>query len=718
MRRFAVVLCAIAMTVATPGLAGADHDPPGGTQARPGEPVPNQGGGEWEIIGSFLTGNPHTDVDFFTQKGVTYAAVGTLAIGPNRGGQTIVKLTDEQGNVSLDTLEYVSGHPSATCISNPSAALGLQHDVEATPKGDIATNLTDHKRNGGDTQIIIDATDQRGRCHDQGILGLSGAPLGGLEIIDVTDVSAPKEIGLTTHIGEAHTVNIDPRRPHIAYAVSSDSVSVCPEAGSPTAPCPPTPGGEPQRLNEHYTVKNVQGADVANGQRFRLDGFEVVDLSSCMYFPKGTSTAEKRKSCRPEVYRYRYPTLEMSLGHTNQNAVYGCHELEIFPNDRLACGSGAALMTFDLSNSFDDNGTPNNFKDDKPVGEPLDCVRRASSSVGPFTTGAKITDCVNEQPGAAVVADPAARAKELSIPAWLADGAPSLEGVRWLGSAHHQGRQGNGEDLTDPAFGPREDIDFNHEAEFTRSRQFALATDERGGGVTPPGATCAPGIDNPFGNGGIHAYKVSALEKDGPGSPAEEFKAYARTPEGDKAIARAPINTKPQGSTCTAHVFQQMPDQNRIFMGWYSQGTQVFDYKENKDGTFEFAHVGYMTPLLANQWVSHVFKTEKNSDGSITYYGVSADFAVGDSPGRNSIDVWKTRLPGLAPKFGGKPIKPGGGNGGGDDDGGTGVGNEGAGRSLPATGGGLVPLGLALLGTAAWLGRRRRSEDVAAPPTE
>ena len=702
MRRFAVVLCVVAMTLAMPGLASADHDPPGGTQPRPGEPVPNQAGGEWEIIGSFPTGNPQTDLDFFTQKGATYAAVGTLAIGPNRGGQTIVKLSDEKGNVSADTLEYVSAQPSATCISNPSAALGLQHDVEATPKGDVATNLTDNKRKGGDAELILDATDARGRCHDQGTLGLRSAPLGGLEIIDITDVKKPKEIGLTSHIGEAHTVNIDPRRPHIAYAVSSDSVTV---------------DDQRKRLNEEWTVDDALGQPTANAQRFRLDGFEVVDLSSCMYFPKGTSIADKRKACRPDVYRYRYPTTDMALGHTNQNAVYGCHELEIFPNDRLSCGSGAAMMTFDMSGAFDDNDTPTNFRDDKPVGQPLPCAVRESSSTPGFQTGAKITDCAIEQPAATVVSGDPAREKELSIPGWKAQGSPSLEGVRWLGSAHHQGRQGNGEDLTDPAFGAREDIDFDHEAEYTRSGKFAVATDERGGGVVPPGATCAPGIDNPVGNGGIHAYKISALGKDGPGTPAEEFKAYARTPEGEKAIARAPINTKPQGSTCTAHVFQQMPDQNRIFMGWYSQGTQVFDYKENKDGTFEWAHVGYMTPLLANEWTSAVFKTEKNADGSITYYGVAADFAVGDSPGRNSIDVWKARLPGLAPKFGGKPITPTGGdddgNGGGGG-GGGGVGDDGDGRSLPATGGGvgLIPVGLALLGSAAWVGRRRRPEDV------
>ena len=41
------------------------------------------------------TGNPHTDIDFFSSGGETYASVGTLAAGPNAGGQTIIKLTDK-----------------------------------------------------------------------------------------------------------------------------------------------------------------------------------------------------------------------------------------------------------------------------------------------------------------------------------------------------------------------------------------------------------------------------------------------------------------------------------------------------------------------------------------------------------------------------------------------------------------------------------------------
>ena len=46
-------------------------------------------------------------------------------------------------------------------------------------------------------------------------------------------------------------------------------------------------------------------------------------------------------------------------------------------------------------------------------------------------------------------------------------------------------------------------------------------------------------------------------------------------------------------------------------MGWYSQGTQVIDFVENDDGTVRFAEAGYFIPENANEWVSHVFKTEQ-----------------------------------------------------------------------------------------------------------
>jgi hypothetical protein len=592
------------LLLAAPALAGhglkLDHAVPFTPGPAPPKTANSGGqGAEWEFLSTFATGNPHTDVDFFTQGNRTYASVGTLAIGPNAGGQTIIQLA-EGDEVAP---KFVSSHPTASCLSDASAALSLQHDVEATPKGNAILNTDVLAAQRTDTQLLLDATDAEGRCHDQGTLGLAGAPKGGIEIIDVTDPAKPVTIGLTSHIGEAHTVNVDPKRPHIAYAVTSDSVTT-----------------------------NAQGE--RTDETFDLDGFEVVDLSSCMNFPAGTTVEQKRAACRPQVWRYRYPSTEMSLGHTHAaNGVYGCHELEVYPDDRLTCASGAAMILLDMSGAFDDRGTPTNFSDDRPRGTPLPCRVRDSSSAGPFVTGAQVTDCVATE----------AESDALGVPKWLAAGAPSLEGVEWLGSAFHPGRESTTGGAA-PAFDSTEDIDFDHEAELTHSGDFVLATDERGGGVAPPGASCSPGVDNKAGNGGVHAYRVDRLLRRRPSSADDAHTSYARTPEGDKAIFRAPIRTGPQDSLCTAHVFHQIPGQNRIFMGWYSQGTRVIDFTEHADGTISFEEAAWFIPSNADEWVSAVFKVAANRDGTFTYWGTAGDFNFGNA-GRNAIDVWRVTLP-------------------------------------------------------------------------
>jgi hypothetical protein len=622
MGRILLALATLALALGGAGTAAAhlmDHAPPGGPDPGPVSTAFQSGGREaqWELLASIPTGNPHTDLDFFQRAGDTYASVGTLAAGGNRGGQSIVKLT-EGGKVAP---RLIAGHPSATCVSNPSAALGLQHDVEASPKGGTLLGYPNPYTAPGDAQIVIDATDAEGRCHDQGALGLAGAPPGGLEIVDVTNPAQPKEIGLTSHIGEAHTVNVDPKRPHIAYAVTSDSVSLG-KTGDPLF-----------RQNE----------DPADADRFDLDGFEVVDLSSCMNFPAGTSIAQKRERCRPEVFRYRYGDVRWALGSEIKDAIYGCHELEIHPDDRLTCGSGAALLEFDMKGAFDDRGTPDDYTDDKPRGTRLPCRVRDSSSPGAFGTGAKVTDCVDGTP---------AGTEDLTVSGWKALGSPSLDGVKYLGSVHHQGRAATG--APNPPTTSLQDIDFDHEAELSQSKRLLLATDERGGGVAPPGATCTPGADIAIGNGGLHAYRAGALRTTGPGTLAESQQAYAKSSKGGKAVYRATIRTQPQGSICTAHVFQQIPGQNRIFMGWYSQGTQVVDFTEHANGTVDFREAGYFIPANANTWVSHIFKVERNRDGSFNYYGATGDFNIG-AGGRNTIDVYKARLPAPPTPAGGVP---------------------------------------------------------------
>src|SRR3712207_6068435 len=317
-------------------------------------------------------------------------SAGTLGIGPNAGGQNIFRLTE--GGVVKPS--YVSAHPSAACPGIFTSATGLQHDVEATPKGDAFVQQRNPYIAKGDAQLLIDSTDATGRCHDNGALGAANAPKGGLEIIDVTDVNQPKEIGLISHLGNAHTVNVDPKRPHIAFDVTQDGVTVCPNGKrNNEEPCPSN-DPRPQQPSD------------------ALDGFEVIDMSSCMNFPAGTTLQQKRDRCRPQVYRYRYPEARMATSHLYPNALQSCHETEIYPDDRLACASITATILFSLKGAFDDRGTPNDFTDDKPRGTPLPCkVRPSRTAVPAFATGAMVTDCVSGEVNG--------QAQSLNVREWL-----------------------------------------------------------------------------------------------------------------------------------------------------------------------------------------------------------------------------------------------------------------------------------------------------------
>ena len=624
MRRL-IVFAALAVLVSLPATAPADHTVPVPQPQSPATQAQSGGqGARWEFQRSFSTGNPQSDLDFFKQGSELFASVGTFAAGGN-GGQSIFQITRDGGS-TVDP-RILSNHPSASCAPG-TGVTGLQHDVEATPKGvpapgDVLYNTTSTAAAAvkADTQLLIDATDASGRCHDNGLLGQQ-APRGGLEFIDVANrdqsqegsVSRPDEIALTSHIGESHTVNVDPKRPHIAYSVTSDSVAVDEEG---------------MRANETSGTA--------------LDGFEVVDFRSCLEAPLGTvppgsTSAQKRELCKPRVFRYRYPTVAMAQGHTIKTSNFACHELEIYADDRITCGSGAAAIVLDMKGAFDDNGTPADFTDDSPRGTPLPCSVRESTSINippGLKTGAKVFDCVNGEVDG--------RPQSLTVQNYP-QGNDSLQGVRYLGSITHIGRaSATGALTTRPS---DQDIDFNHETELTESGRYLLATDERGGGILPPGATCAQGADNPQGNGGVHAYRVDRLRdtaRDGVPTVEQADRQYARSSDGRKAIYRAPIRTVAEETECTAHVMQQVPGQNRIFMGWYSQGTQVVDFTENADGTIDFREAGFFIPVNANQWVSHVYRSQENADGTVTYFGTAGDFQL--SNGRNAVEFYKVTLP-------------------------------------------------------------------------
>jgi hypothetical protein len=118
-----VPVLAASVAATLPGVATAhefDHAPP--AIGNPSAPDPStrtvaRDGGRFQLLTSIPTGNPHSDLDFFSKGGETYAAVGTLAIGGNQGGQSIVKLT-EGGQVEPNgrpAARFVTGHPSAAC---------------------------------------------------------------------------------------------------------------------------------------------------------------------------------------------------------------------------------------------------------------------------------------------------------------------------------------------------------------------------------------------------------------------------------------------------------------------------------------------------------------------------------------------------------------------------------------------------------------------------
>ncbi|HZI92069.1 MAG TPA: hypothetical protein VFD31_10655 [Thermoleophilaceae bacterium] len=194
MNRTVALAAAVVGLAVLPAIAVAhDLDHPAPSFVPPGQPLSanfNAGGpgADWDLLTTLVTGNPHSDLDYFTQGGETYASVGLLGSSANGGGQSIVKLTDK-GAIKP---AVISQHPSASCAAVAASATGLQHDVEATPKGNVIFNTDVLQANRNETQLLLDASDAAGRCHDNGTLGARGAPRGGLEIIDVTDPSNPR----------------------------------------------------------------------------------------------------------------------------------------------------------------------------------------------------------------------------------------------------------------------------------------------------------------------------------------------------------------------------------------------------------------------------------------------------------------------------------------------------------------------------------------------
>ena len=585
--RLASAAFACALVSAFAPHAVADHTDPNAPLSPIVEEPPQAlpaGSGTWTHIKSFGGVAAGTDLEFFHRDGAMYASGGQLGQASEVSvGQRILKLVDADGTVAP---EWVADHGSASCgdVSNISATTGLQHDAQVTPR---ATNLLapGAKPNA---EIVIDTVDALGRCHDAGG--------GGLEFIDVSGVGdeefEPREVHLTRHNGYSHTVTVDATRPWIVYNSTSDF------------------GTDP---------------DAENSMGIGKAWIDVLDIRTCLG-NTGMSLEQKRDRCRPTVFRipfeYEWAVQEKENGGKRQPSA--CHDITTRPG-RVYCAALNATIAFDVTGLTVAQGPAVPAPDD-PAGDikgtPLPCeVKDAVPAANTGPTAAKVTDCALGDPNDAVK----------SIGAWDDAGRPSAEGWKHLGHVNHPGRECNAPNgastcntnLVTPS---DEGVAVSHESDPSPGGRYLFVTDERGGGIVPPGATCAPTLDNPYGNGGLHVFDMATKDADG------RFE-YAEAVEGGKAVYISK-NTLPTATFCTIHVIEQIPDEQRIIAAWYTQGVKVLDYEIDENGAFSFEEVASYAYLPNDIWAGEVFHIVDEGEGNRSYYFLANDISRG-------LDVFK-----------------------------------------------------------------------------
>ena len=590
-RRGLAALFVATVTALAGAPASADHTDPNeplvpivdlGPEAR------STGEGTWEHIKNF-GGTTGTDVKFFEVGEQIYVSGGQLGQAePLIVGQRILKLTDPDGTVNP---EFVADHGSAYCgdVTNVSGTTGLQHDVAIAGRASYAGYFQPGTKPR--PQILIDSVDAVGRCHDKGP--------GGLEFVDISGIGTegfePREVHLTRHNGMSHTVTVDATRPWIVYNSNSEF------------------GTDP-------------AGDDNNPFGLGMAWIDVMDIRTCLN-NTGTPLDVQRALCRPKVYRIPFEAgwaaQETEAGEKQQPS--GCHDITARPG-RIYCAALNSTIIFDVAGLTVAQGPDVPLPTDKRgdiKGTPLPCeVIDAVPAVG-AATAAKVTNCVIEDPLANQADQTSAAARAVS--AYNKLGRPAAAGWKYVSHVNHVGRNcrtpGRYNCNTNIVTPSREGVSVAHESDPSPDGRYMFVTDERGGGIVPPGATCVPSIDNPYGNGGFHVFDITKRDADG-------RVTYAQNTDGDKAVYVSPSQLA-SPTFCTIHVIEHIPDEQRIVAAWYSQGVKIIDYEIDAEGRFSFSEVASYTLLPNDIWVGEPFKIQDNADGTRTYYFVSNDIARG-----------------------------------------------------------------------------------------
>jgi len=333
----------------------------------------------------------------------------------------------------------------------------------------------------------------------------------------------------------------------------------------------------------------VYNSSAEFGATVKRNWIDVMDIRSC-FGKKSWSKKKRRAECRPRVSRIQLKDAwtqqrDQTTGELEPGSAT-CHDIT-YRNSRLYCAALNATLIIDVSGLTKPSG--------RVKGRALEC------SVGKGTlTGAKVTDC-------SATDESKRRAR----------------GWEFLGTFQHPGRDcvvgtDNRTCNSNNFVRSDEGVSVSHEADPTPDEQFMFVTDERGGGVVPPGSSCSPGIDNPFGNGGAHAFDIS--------NPSDID--YATTPEGAKAVYISDA-VVPAETFCDIHVIEHIPGEQRFIAAYYTQGIKIVDYYVDRAGNLQFEERASYTLPNANTWTAEDFKIRRNDDGTRTYFIATDDIHRG-----------------------------------------------------------------------------------------
>ena len=345
-----------------------------------------------------------------------------------------------------------------------------------------------------------------------------------------------------------------------------------------------------------YSHTNTVDADrpwIVYSSSSDFDGrnwIDVMDMRSC--YGKTTWTLQQRRdACRPSVYRIQFEPewtqqRDQNTGELEPGSAT-CHDIT-YADKRLYCAGVNATLILDVSNLL---------RGSSVAGQALPCP-----VIDGTRTAAKVTDCSGMGP----------------------DRTERATGWRFLGTFQHPGRDCGppGTDVrtcnSNNQVPSNQGVAVAHEADPTHDGQLMFVTDERGGGVVPPGSSCAPGIDNPYGNGGAHALDIS--------DPSNI--TYATTPQGEKAVYISDA-VVPAETFCDIHVIEHVEGEQRLVVAYYTQGIKIVDYYVDANGAVQFVERASYTLPNANTWAAEDFKVVDNADGTRTYYLAADDIHRG-----------------------------------------------------------------------------------------